>query len=215
MTLSLCTIAFNEEMFIAGMLQSVSGLADQIIIAIDDRTTDRTENIAQQYGARTFRFTWVDDFAVARNISLAPTTCDWILVLDPDEALTQDGVRVIKDILNRDEQSRLLYDGFKFWLAELNLEGQAQCVLPSSARLFRSSQGITYRGCVHEEPLPEGRESNWCEVQGIVVFTHMGHDERVVAARAKRERNVRLLEKRLLENPDDDYAKLKLQQTLD
>ena len=47
-TISLCMIVKNEEMHLARCLDSVAGLADEIII-IDTGSDDRTKEIASGY----------------------------------------------------------------------------------------------------------------------------------------------------------------------
>ena len=48
--LSVCLIAKNEERFIDGCLQSIRGLADQLIL-VDTGSTDPTVEIARAHGA--------------------------------------------------------------------------------------------------------------------------------------------------------------------
>lgn len=86
MSISLAMIVKDEALFIGHCLQSVRGLVDEIIL-VDTGSTDTTVEIARQEGARIFPFPWVDDFAAARNESLRHCTCDWVLILDADEAI--------------------------------------------------------------------------------------------------------------------------------
>ena len=50
MTLSVCIITFNEEANIVRTLESVKGIADEIII-VDSGSTDATLALAQAHGA--------------------------------------------------------------------------------------------------------------------------------------------------------------------
>ena len=83
-TLALCMIVKDEEAHLGCCLESVKGLVDEIVV-VDTGSTDRTVEIARQYGARVFSYGWHDDFAAARNVSLSHAGADWILVLDADE----------------------------------------------------------------------------------------------------------------------------------
>ena len=65
-TISLCMIVKNEEASLARCLDSVNGIADEIVI-VDTGSTDRTRQIASRYTDRIVDFEWVDDFAAARN----------------------------------------------------------------------------------------------------------------------------------------------------
>ncbi|HLC84577.1 MAG TPA: glycosyltransferase, partial [Candidatus Nanoarchaeia archaeon] len=81
-TLCLCMIAKNEEKDIQQLLSELKPYTDQIVLAVDHRTTDRTRDVAKKFGAQVFDIRWCDDFSAARNESLAKATMDWILVLD-------------------------------------------------------------------------------------------------------------------------------------
>src|SRR5215471_10491523 len=75
-SLALCAIALNEEQFVDGMLESVKGLVDEIVLGIDSRSSDATLDIARAYAERTlvnvraFHFDWHDSFAEACNLAI-------------------------------------------------------------------------------------------------------------------------------------------------
>src|SRR5205823_1109121 len=82
--LSVCLIVKNEERFLAQSLKSVREIAQQIVV-VDTGSTDRTVEIAKEFGAEVHSFTWCDDFSAARNVALEHATGDWVLALDADE----------------------------------------------------------------------------------------------------------------------------------
>jgi glycosyltransferase involved in cell wall biosynthesis len=82
-TLSVAIITFNEEANIGRTLASVKDIADEIIV-VDSGSTDRTVEIAKQFGAKVFIEEW-KGFAAQKNSALDKCTCDWILSLDADE----------------------------------------------------------------------------------------------------------------------------------
>ncbi|PDZ93885.1 glycosyl transferase, partial [Bacillus cereus] len=65
-TISLCMIVKDEEKYLPNCLQSVKELVDEIII-VDTGSTDKTEDIAKDFGAQIYHFEWIQDFAAARN----------------------------------------------------------------------------------------------------------------------------------------------------
>lgn len=85
-TVSLCMIVKNEEKYLSRCLESVRNKVDEIII-IDTGSTDSTLEIAKQYTNKIYHFTWVNDFAAARNESLKYATSQYVLILDADEYL--------------------------------------------------------------------------------------------------------------------------------
>jgi len=80
------TIVRNAESGLAACLDSVTGLADKIVI-VDTGSTDQTVAIARRYTQHVLHFDWCDNFALARNQALQHIDADWILTLDADEVL--------------------------------------------------------------------------------------------------------------------------------
>lgn len=83
--LSLAVIALNEETNIARCLESVAGLASEIVV-IDSGSADRTCDIAREFGARVTYNAWPGHVA-QKNVALEHCTQPWVLSLDADEAL--------------------------------------------------------------------------------------------------------------------------------
>jgi len=95
MRLSVCIITLNEEANIARTLASVA-FAQEIIV-VDSGSTDRTVEIAREFGAQVFYEPWAG-FAGQKNSAIAKCTGDWILSLDADEELSpelQSQIRVL------------------------------------------------------------------------------------------------------------------------
>jgi glycosyltransferase involved in cell wall biosynthesis len=97
MTLSVCIITFNEEANITRTLESVKGIADEIII-VDSGSTDATVSLSQARGAKVFVEPW-KGFALQKNSSLAKATSDWILSLDADEEVSPELAQSILSLL--------------------------------------------------------------------------------------------------------------------
>ncbi|MBN1484708.1 MAG: glycosyltransferase family 2 protein [Chloroflexia bacterium] len=94
MGLSVAIPAKNEERYIAGCLDSVSGLADEIVVALAPDSSDRTAEICQQRGARIEWVTFVS-FAQLRNDCLALCRQPWVFFLDADEVAQPELCREI------------------------------------------------------------------------------------------------------------------------
>lgn len=78
----------NEEKNLARCLDSVKGIADEIVI-IDGFSTDKTEEIAKKYNARFIQHKF-EGHIEQRNISIKEASYDHILVMDADEALSDE-----------------------------------------------------------------------------------------------------------------------------
>lgn len=87
-TISLCIIVRDEETMLPACLASVAGVVDEIVL-VDTGSRDGTLALARAAGARVFEQPWSDDFSAPRNLAIAESRGDWVLVLDADERLTR------------------------------------------------------------------------------------------------------------------------------
>ncbi|MFP4101975.1 glycosyltransferase family 2 protein, partial [Coleofasciculus sp.] len=101
MDLSLCMIVKNEEASLPQVLESVQPIVDEMVI-LDTGSSDRTIDIAQEYGARVYHFQWCNDFSAARNQALQYVRGRWVLVLDADEVLTPEIIPEIQQAIKND-----------------------------------------------------------------------------------------------------------------
>src|SRR5437016_2450851 len=97
MTLSVCIITLKEEANIVRTLESVKGIADEIIV-VDSQSTDSTVALAQSFGAKVFIEAW-KGFAPQKNSALAKASCDWILSLNADEEVSPELAGSIRALL--------------------------------------------------------------------------------------------------------------------
>ena len=81
--LSVCVIACNEELELPRCLDSVA-FADELILVIDAKSTDRSEEIAREHATRVEVRPYEGDIE-QKSYATSLATCDWILVIDPDE----------------------------------------------------------------------------------------------------------------------------------
>jgi glycosyltransferase involved in cell wall biosynthesis len=75
----------NEEVNLGACLARLSRFAE--VVVIDSSSTDRTREIAQDFGARLVEFNWDGRYPKKRNWFLIndPPTQRWVLFLDADE----------------------------------------------------------------------------------------------------------------------------------
>jgi len=84
--ISACLITLNEEHNLPRALDSLRGIADEIVV-VDSGSTDRTLEIARERGAATFHRAWTN-YSEQKNYAAERATHDWILSLDADEELS-------------------------------------------------------------------------------------------------------------------------------
>lgn len=203
--LSVCMIVKNEERFLGQCLASVKDIADELIV-IDTGSTDRTVEIAREQGAQVGHFEWCNDFAAARNASIAPATGDWILFLDADEELSPSEKQHLPGLLNSHNTALIR-------LPLINAhQGQiSRSILP---RLFRNIPTVQFQGCVHEGVYTSILKiSNEWQMEisvGNLLILHHGYTPEVISERNKVQRNYELLLKALEERPNEAYFYMQL-----
>lgn len=85
MKLSAVIITFNEERNIRRCIESLQGVADEIVV-VDSYSTDGTRTIAESLGARFLEHPF-EGHIQQKNYALSCANHEWILSLDADEAL--------------------------------------------------------------------------------------------------------------------------------
>lgn len=99
MKLSIVLATRNEEENIGRCLGSVKTIADEIVV-VDEYSTDKTREIAENYGAKIFLEPHHDIFHITKQKALEKATGDWILQLDADEVVTPELSKQIEEVLN-------------------------------------------------------------------------------------------------------------------
>ena len=92
--LAVAVITLNEAATLPRCLESVAGLAAEIVV-LDSGSTDATVAIAQRFGARVEITDW-PGFTAQKNRALAACRQPWVLSLDADEALSPDLAAAIR-----------------------------------------------------------------------------------------------------------------------
>jgi glycosyltransferase involved in cell wall biosynthesis len=96
--LSVAIITKNEEDRLPKTLEAVKDIADEIVV-VDSGSTDKTVDIAKQYGAKVFIEEW-KGYGEQKNSALKKTTGEWVLFLDADEVLSEELKKLIKEKIN-------------------------------------------------------------------------------------------------------------------
>lgn len=105
--LSAVIITLNEERNIERCLKSVQRVADEIVV-VDSFSTDGTEKICNEYGAKFIRHKF-EGHIQQKNYAITMAAFPYLLSLDADEALTEELISTILEV-----KSNWQYDGFYF-----------------------------------------------------------------------------------------------------
>jgi O-antigen biosynthesis protein len=161
MGISLCMIVKNEQDWIAGAVESVRSIVNEVII-VDTGSTDQTPDRIRDLGVNPLKMQWTDSFAAARNASLENAKEPWILVLDADERIAPRDLPLIKEAIKNESAAgyHLIQRNYVFgnqvfgWAANTGTydEGEpyAGYVDNPLIRLFRNSPELRFHGAVHE-----------------------------------------------------------------
>lgn len=99
MTLTVIILTRDEEEHIARAIDSVAGIADEVLV-VDSGSTDRTVEIARSRRARVITNTWIN-YATQFNTALKHigSETEWVMRLDADEVMEPDLAAEIRDRL--------------------------------------------------------------------------------------------------------------------
>ncbi|MFA5344544.1 MAG: glycosyltransferase [Kiritimatiellia bacterium] len=140
MRLSVSMIVKNEESCLAKCMGSVVG-ADELVV-VDTGSTDRTKEIAAEFGAKLSDFAWCDDYAAARNFALAQCSGDWVLSIDADEELEPGGIDKVRAVISQAAASTKRIGV----VMRAAVNGDEHPL----GRLFRRDPGVRWEGEGHE-----------------------------------------------------------------
>ena len=195
-TISCCIITKNEENEIGGCLESVQGIANEIIVG-DTGNTDNTNNIVGQYGgtivkARNPREHGFDE---ARNDTIKNAKGSMILWIDADERLI-DKFKIIKYL------RRNAFNGYSLKQVHHTVDPIGEPKIDLPVRLFRNNKGIKFFGFVHEHPEVEiGTGVGASMIASDILISHTGYLSESIR-RKRFERNIGLMFKDREKYPD-------------
>lgn len=187
MTISVCMMVRNEEELLPRALRSMLGLADEVVI-VDTGSTDKTNLVAEAFGARWLPGGDHRHKAQSRNQAIEAATGDWIVILDADEQIREP--QAVRRYLQSSEADAV-------YVRETFMNGDTATLTFAQQRIWR--KGVyAYRYRAHEVPLPV---SGW----GKIAYSDFVWEHRPPATGRtwKREHMLMLLLMDVEENPGD------------
>ena len=190
MRVSAVMMVKDEERVLARCLASFKPAWDELII-VDTGSKDRTEAIAQEFGARFQRFSAcnapdgkIRDFSLARNAAIEMATGDFILWMDADDVLQAGGPEKLRKHAAKGKHSGLQVTirwGRDSWL---------------QTRLFKNDPRNRFVGRIHEYPQIHGPLGTDREI----VVEHLPDK---TGKESSGERNLRMCELEVKEDPSN------------
>jgi len=197
-TVSACLIVKNGENSLGRTLDSIEGLYDELIIGIDETTTDETERVCEKYNAQYFKIKSPIEtgFAAARNLTIEQAQMDWVFWIDSDEVME-----------NGDNLKKYLrancFDSYGIKQHHFAIEPEGILKTDYPARLFRNHRGFKFYGHVHEHP-EKGKMNDGAGKVYIVPDVAIMHNGYATEAKRRKrfERNFPLMRIDHEKNPD-------------
>jgi tetratricopeptide (TPR) repeat protein len=186
--LSACLIVRDEEDVLGECLDAAKSFADEIVV-YDTGSTDRTVEIAREYGAVVVEGYWDEHFGDARNRALARCTGVWAMVLDADEIVVGDPHTV------RDSLRQATATAFHVPVdSHQGTGGTGAKGSLWSTRIFRTDR-YRYVNRLHEQVTDRftGEVASGPRQEAMRV-THFGYTAERLAVKEKHTRNTRLAE---------------------
>ncbi len=147
--LSVVLATFNEQKNLKACLDSVKGLADEVVV-VDGSSTDKTRELAKKLGARVYKTTNKPIFHINKQMATDKAKHSWILQLDADEHVS----KALKTEIKRTINSKAVKNGYylprKNWFLTRFLTKGGQ--YPDYViRLFKKDKGHFPCKSVHEQ----------------------------------------------------------------
>lgn len=143
----------NEEENLPRALASVKNLADEFIV-VDMHSTDKTVDIAKEFGAQFYSHEKTGYVEPARNFAIDKATKEWILILDADEEVSDSLAIKLKQIVKNPQADyyRLPRKNINFrrwiknsrWWPDFNI------------RFFRKGT-VSWSEIIHSVPMTTGK----------------------------------------------------------
>jgi glycosyltransferase involved in cell wall biosynthesis len=150
--------SFNEEENLPHTLASLTGWVNRVFV-VDSGSTDRTKQIAAEYGATVVHHDW-EGYAAQKNWALdnLPFESPWVLILDADESVSTELRQEITSLVSRTPDS-VPEAGFYINRVFIFMGRQIRhCgYFPSwNLRLFKRGKARYEQRMVHEHMLVDG-----------------------------------------------------------
>ena len=144
--LSVAMIVRDEQDVLSESIESVAGIADEIVV-LDTGSIDRTPELAAQMGAGVHRAPWESDFSAARNHCLRFVTGNWVLWLDAGERVAAEHAAELRRFLDEQANSAVAYS---LWVEVPPREEQASAEQCTQIRLLPNHRNLRFSGRVRE-----------------------------------------------------------------
>lgn len=167
-TISVVVNTRNEEDILPRTIKSIKDLADEIVV-VDMESSDKTVEVAKKLGAKVFTHEPLEYVEPARNFGISKASSDWILILDPDEEISETLSKKIKEVIKIDEvdyyripRKNIVFGKwlqYSRWWPDYNI------------RLFKKG-AVSWNEIIHSVPLTQGIGKDIEDKENLAIIHH-------------------------------------------
>jgi len=155
----------NEAENLSRCLKSIKGFADEIIV-VDMHSTDGSDKVATEYGAKLYKYRPMKFVEPARNYALSKATGKWILLLDPDEIMIKSLKSELLKITQRSDTDFVKIPRknmiFGKWIRHSNS-------WPDYLIRFFKKGSVTWKKEIHSQPETKGNSTTLLDSEKLAI----------------------------------------------
>ncbi len=168
--ISCVIVSLNEAQKLESCLETIADFADEIVV-LDLESTDNSKDVAKKYNAKLLTHKAVEYVEKVRNFAISKTSGDWVLILDPDESLSEKLKIRLKELTTQDKYVAINIPRknifFGKWIAHTNWWPDRQI------RFFRKEK-VEWREVIHSYPKVSGEVLNLPANESLSII-HLGY----------------------------------------
>src|SRR3989338_2052605 len=169
--ISAVLVTLNEAVHLKSCLAGIKNNVDEIIV-VDLGSRDESINIAKSYQAKVFNHQRVDYVELVRNFAISKATGEWVLLLDPDERVSESLWDKLEEVAKENKYSAVNIPRknifFGKWIKHTNW-------WPDRHIRFFKKYNIKWSDKIHSYPKVTGQVLN-LKASEEYALTHFGYD---------------------------------------
>jgi glycosyltransferase involved in cell wall biosynthesis len=153
--ISAVLINYNEAKLLRRCLESIKDFVSEIVV-VDLGSTDESQQVFKEFDVKVFTHSWVPYADPIRNFAISKAREDWVLMLDPDERLSEDLIKRLKTFISSDESKKFTAVNIPFkniffgkWISHTNF-------WPDKHVRFFKKGYLVWEDQVHKYPKVDG-----------------------------------------------------------
>lgn len=162
-------IAWNEQQHLPQAISSLKALTDEIVVVIDEATTDKSAQVAKSLGCRVLTHPHTGYVEPIRSFAISKARGNWIILLDADEQIPSPLATELKRLISQDSVDfiRLPRKNLIFgtWITSDHW-------WPDYAYRVFKKEALTWEDKIHSVPFTRGKGYDLPATEDIALIHH-------------------------------------------